>query len=63
MQTQSGDGEWQVLVQTCLADLCLRLVPHVRKKLLCPVYEGLHVQAIIWQGPPAALAVATKAAL
>ena len=51
------------LVQAYLADLCLRRVTHVLKELLCPVYEGLHVQAVIWQGPPAALAVAAKAAL
>ena len=46
-----------------LAGLCLRLVSHVIKKLLRPVYEGLYVQAVIRQSPPAVLAVATKAAL
>ena len=51
------------LEQAYLADSCLRRVSHVLKELLCPVYEGLHVQAVISQGPPAALAVATEAAL
>ena len=51
-------------MQTCLADLCLSLLSHVLKKLLCPVYEGLYVQAVIGQGPPAvALAVTTEAAM
>ena len=35
------------MVQTHLADLCLRLVSHIIQKLLCPVYEGLYVQAVI----------------
>ena len=51
------------MVQTHLANLCLRLVAHVPKKLLRPVYEGLHVQAVTWQGPTATLAVATETAL
>ena len=63
MQPQSKTREWHAVVQTYLPDLCLRLGSHVLKKLRRPVYESLHVQGIIWQGPPATSAVAIKAAL
>ena len=50
-------------MQTYLADLCLRCVFHVLKKLLCPVYEGLYVHTVIPLDPPATQTVATEAAL
>ena len=51
------------MVQTYLADLCLRSVSPVLKKLLCPVYEGLYVHTVIPLDPPTMQTVATEAAL
>ena len=50
-------------MQAHLAESLLSPAPHVIKKLLCPVYEGFCVQAVIPQDPPAVLTVATEAAL